>query len=396
MSTNELDFFAQIPPIYSIADATVPDHYHDVPDDWYIAITDVRGSTRAIEAGRYKDVNAVAAATITAMMNHVPGVDLPFVFGGDGATILLPPDVIDKARESLLATRHLAEDSFDLELRIGIVPVRDVLEQGHKVRVARLWLSEHCQQAVFTGGGLTCADQLLKDPMTAALYNVIDTRGNYEADFTGFECRWRKLPSPQDEVLSLMVIATGSPSTHYAIYADILHRIETIYGSSQARRPVTESNLHISFLPRAFRTEAALKHRDTSFRMLAKLAYKTFLARIAMMFNIQNWGIYKRLLAETTDSEKFDDMLRMIIAGKPEQRTALLDWLDAQQREGRLLYGTHVSKHALVTCIIQDYFGRQVHFVDGADGGYTMAARQLKGRMGLRVTAEIPQITVTD
>ncbi len=28
-----------------------------MPDDWYVAITDVKGSTKAIEAGRYKDVN---------------------------------------------------------------------------------------------------------------------------------------------------------------------------------------------------------------------------------------------------------------------------------------------------------------------------------------------------
>ncbi len=41
-------------------------HYTEVPDGWVVVITDVEGSTKAIEAGRYKDVNLVGAATITA------------------------------------------------------------------------------------------------------------------------------------------------------------------------------------------------------------------------------------------------------------------------------------------------------------------------------------------
>jgi len=106
--TSELSFFQSIPPINSISEITNLDHYYDVPADWHIVLTDVKGSTKAIEQGRYRDVNSVAAASITALLNNVKGIDIPFVFGGDGATILIPPSIVPQAGEALLATQALA------------------------------------------------------------------------------------------------------------------------------------------------------------------------------------------------------------------------------------------------------------------------------------------------
>jgi hypothetical protein len=34
-----------------------------------------------------------------------------------------------------------------------------------------------------------------------------------------------------------------------------------------------------------------------------------------------------------------------------------------------------------MTCLVFERDGRQVHFVDGADGGYTLAAKKMKERM---------------
>jgi hypothetical protein len=34
-----------------------------------------------------------------------------------------------------------------------------------------------------------------------------------------------------------------------------------------------------------------------------------------------------------------------------------------------------------MTCLVFERGGRQVHFVDGADGGYALAAKDMKQRM---------------
>lgn len=369
------NFYEPITPIHDIAQITDPQHYHDVPDDWYIALTDVEGSTQAIGAGRYKDVNAVAVASIAALLNAAGGDDIPFAFGGDGASVLFPPALYDAAQQALVATRQLAATHFDLKMRVGIVPVKTVYEAGYHMRVARLKMSEVFQQAIFTGGGLTYAETLLKADQR---YWVPDIP-NAEANFHGFECRWNEIPSPHEETISLMVTAIqANLDDRNATYRTVIDTINTLYGDSATRHPLRINNMRLLTFPWQLTIEARIRQRDTSFRLLWQMAYKTFLARMAMWFNIGRWGTYKPLMVGATDHEKFDDTLRMTISGTRRQRQQLSDYLEQERLAGRLIYGMHTSRHALMTCIVYDYFGRQMHFIDASGGGYALAARQMK------------------
>ncbi len=93
-----------------------------------------------------------------------------------------------------------------------------------------------------------------------------------------------------------------------------------------------------------------------------------------------DWGKYQDVVAAATDYCKFDDMLRMVIAGDALQREKLTDYLERKYRSGKLVYGLHVSDRALLSCLVFDLSGRQVHFFDGADGGYALAAKEMKAR----------------
>jgi len=44
-------------------------------------------------------------------------------------------------------------------------------------------------------------------------------------------------------------------------------------------------------------------------------------------------------------------------------------------------YGIHASPAAIITCIIFNYGTDHVHFLDGSDGGYTMAAKEMKRQL---------------
>ncbi|MCJ2541500.1 DUF3095 family protein [Synechococcus bigranulatus str. 'Rupite'] len=61
----------------------------------------------------------------------------------------------------------------------------------------------------------------------------------------------------------------------------------------------------------------------------------------------------------------------------------MTQYLETRFRQGELAYGIHISDRALLTCLVFERDGRQVHFVDGADGGYALAARDLKTRLNL-------------
>ncbi|NWF70911.1 MAG: DUF3095 domain-containing protein [Chloroflexi bacterium] len=376
-------FYSAIPPIERINQITDPNFYYDVPADWHIALTDVKGSTQAIENGRYKDVNAVAAASITALLNIAGREDIPFMFGGDGATVLIPAALVEPARVALLATQALSQNQFALELRVGIVPVQDVLAQGYRIRVARLRMSDNFQQAVFTGGGLAQAETLLKHPEKGRAYRIEPQPGQtYVGDFSGFECRWNAIPSPYEETVSLLVQAVrGDHNAHNRIYHEVLHTIEEIYGDSLTRRPITIQNMSMALTPDGLTTEARVRYQDTSLGRRLKMLRGSLLAFVAMTFNIQGWGKYKQIVIEAIDNEKFDDTLRMIISGTAQQRERLRAYLETRRAAGELVYGTHGSSRALMTCVVFDYFGRQVHFIDAADGGYALAAREMKAQL---------------
>ena len=93
------------------------------------------------------------------------------------------------------------------------------------------------------------------------------------------------------------------------------------------------------------------------------------------------WDKYKSTVYHSTDHEKFDDMLRMTISGTVQQRQQLRAYLEDKHQSGDLVFGIHVAKHTLMTCIVFDRFGRQVHFLDADDGGYAMAAVELKAQL---------------
>ncbi|OSM01412.1 hypothetical protein MAIT1_01358 [Magnetofaba australis IT-1] len=349
----------------------------------------MRGSTQAIERGLYREVNMAGALSIIALLNLAESRDLPFVFGGDGATVLIPPELAESAKPVLAATAALVDRVYQLQLRVGLVPIADVLAAGQTLRMARVAVAHGYHQAIFHGDGMGYAEALVKDAARGAAYRI-DPQENYDIiDHSGLECRWRDVPSPREETVSLL-IQTHAESTEaaMALYGQTLDRIAAIYGDEQSRHPISLSGLTLSFSPHHLRHEARLLLNDAAplkvWLQGIKLAAINLLGVLLMdgLTGAQSpWRLYKRRLLETCDCQKFDGMLRMVLAGTSRQRAQLTSYLEQQRRAGQLIYGAHWSDRALMTCLIFQRHGRHVHFVDGADGGYAMAAKQFKAQL---------------
>jgi hypothetical protein len=88
---------------------------------------------------------------------------------------------------------------------------------------------------------------------------------------------------------------------------------------------------------------------------------------------------YLRQTTDNTDFRKFDDGLRMTIDCSEATADSVEGRL-AELRDGGILsFGAFRQKQALVTCIVPDpMHNDHMHFVDGAEGGYALAARMLK------------------
>jgi hypothetical protein len=88
---------------------------------------------------------------------------------------------------------------------------------------------------------------------------------------------------------------------------------------------------------------------------------------------------YRQVSLANTDFRKFDDGLRMTLDCSPQTADEIEHRLAAAQAAGTLYYGTHRQASAQMTCIVPSSLSdTHLHFLDGAGGGYAMAARRLK------------------
>jgi hypothetical protein len=379
-------FYANLPYLEHFLDLANPANYTAAPADWYALMTDVVASTAAIAQGQYKEVNVLGASSIMAVLNAIAPLEVPFVFGGDGATVLVPSSAVAAARQALLGVRTLAQESFGLDLRVGVVPLAVVVPH-YPVRVAKLRLSPTYGQASFLGGGLTYAADLMKADPTYRLEVGGDRRA---ARLEGLECRWQDLPSPGGHTLSLIVSALPQgDATHGALYGEVLQTLHRIYGGGDSYHPVAPRALQLSLNPNRLRAETKARAKGSHWgdRTLytAKAYLETLLGLGLMAGNVQtggvDWGQYKTEVRAASDYQKFDDLLRMVIASSPDQTDQLVNDLETRLAQGQLVYGIHISDRALMTCLIMNRRDRHFHLIDGADGGYALAAQQLKERL---------------
>lgn len=350
-----------------------------------MATCDVRDSTSAVLRGDYKRVNTVGAAAITAVLNAARGTEIPFIFEGDGSTFCVPPELLGATRAALAKTRDVAASSFGLELRIATVPVSLVRAAGQDILVARYRVSPNYVQAVFAGGGLAWADRFMKDPVSAPICAVETApHGSHE----GLECRWRDIPSRHGETVCLIVSAAASGQRAAAVYRDVIAKVREIYGDDDACHPVSAAGLSFAFGGRRLGDEAGVRAAGAGrlarwryvMRTRAIILLGWFLMRFGLRTEETDWSRYKDTLIRNSDVRKFNDLFRQVLAGNAAQRSVLCDWLEARYRSRELVYGLHVADRAHMTCLVFTYASDHLHFIDGADGGFFMAAKAFKER----------------
>ncbi len=382
MSSNQ--FYADIPAFDEFSGIADGDNYRVAPEDWHVIIADVKGSTRAIADGRYKDVNMIGAACINAVLNISQKRCVPYVFGGDGATLMVHSSDVVTAAQVLLGVRNLAARRFNLDLRVGIVAVAEIHRQpGPRVKVARYRLSAGNELAVFSGGGMELAEQWIK----GGDY-LLEASHDNDPDLSGLSCRWEPLASQNGVMLSALMQARAADDMANAdLYRTLIKDIARITETGTGPvNPVCDANMKLRWPPRGLRAEidATVGSRKRA-RYALELYFYSLVQWVLDRFNISAGGYrgrgYRVELRNNTDYQRFDDTLRILIDCKPAQATAIEAMLEAHAQNGVLRYGVHRSDSALMTCLVFNIDkGEHIHFVDGSDGGFTAAAKNMRSK----------------
>jgi hypothetical protein len=372
-----LEFYKNLKTFSNFNEFHTPIHYKQVPSNWNLIITDVKGSTQSIQSGRYRDVNTLGVASIVVVRKILKGQDFPFVFGGDGATILLPVEETNSVIPSLLGLKKIAIDTFGMELRIGIVSIEEILSSGKTIEMARFFLSSGFSQAMFRGSGITFGEKLIKEN-----YNNYQARSELEIepDLTGLTCRWKPIPTQRGKILTLLIRPREGNEN---IYKDILNEFDSIFPEGLEKvNPATYDRNTYKSIWESIQNEFRLRSSKFSFKFLLQAlalipSYFFFNLRIPFP-KLMN---YIRSTASHSDFRKYDDMLRMVIDCSDEEVIRIKLFLDDLYKKGLLFYGAHTSQNSLMTCYVEGLNeGQHIHFLDAENGGYTEAATQMKAQ----------------
>lgn len=376
--------FAALPPVSGFDALVDPSAYVPLPNAWVLGLADVVDSTGAIAAGRYKAVNTAGAAVISAVTNALGRSDFPFVFSGDGASFAVAPDDAARAGEALAATVTWVGLETGLTLRGGMLPVAAVRDAGHDVTVARFAASANVCYAMFSGGGRAWAEEQLK----AGRLSLPEVAAAARPDLAGLSCRFQDIASAHGLILSLIVRPVAGADEARARQA--LGEIVAIAGRQvRFAHPVPEGGPQLQWPPRGLGLEARMQRRAgwPVLASLATIALKNVAVQIVMRRGVEVGGFsparYRRQLVDNSDFRKFDDGLMMTLDCSSAVADEMEAKLTASEAAGLLRFGLHRQASALVTCVVPSALrSDHVHFIDGASGGYAMAARDLKRPVG--------------
>jgi hypothetical protein len=394
--SDEPTFYAGLEPFTEFAEVADPVRYVAAPDDWIAVLADIKGSTEAARAGRYKDVNLVGAACIAATLNVTRALDLPYAFGGDGATVLIPPEVRQSVADALRRTRRLARDGFGLELRVGLVAVQELRRRGRRVLVAKYQLSPNNHLAMFAGGGLELADRLIKSDPEFAL----EERDDLEPpDLHGLSCRWEPYRSLRGHMLTLLVRPLEADAL---ALQEMLRELAAILGDSpDSASPVQAENMRFVWPPRGLCAEATAVRGRVPYRLYwLGIWAQSWLQALAERFDLRigtyDAPAYRAELQRNSDHRKIADTLHMVLDCTAAESAAIEACLADLHAHGRIAFGTHRADRAMMTCLVFSLEqSRHVHFIDGADGGYALAALQLKAQLQAAPSVQAGEPAVT-
>ncbi|TAY82883.1 DUF3095 domain-containing protein (plasmid) [Rhizobium leguminosarum] len=380
-TVTDEDFFAEVPLFSEFEGVTDAANYRPLPDGWVLALADIVGSTQAIGAGRYKDVNMAGASVISAVLNAVAKGDYPFVFGGDGALIALPGSLEAAARDALAAAQVWVEEDLNLVLRIAIVPVADTRAEGLDVRVARYSASPYVTYAMFWGGGTSWAERQMK----LGRYGIARAPAGTRPDLTGLSCRWSPIDARNGEIVSIIAVpGEGRPGRDFQELVSGIVAITT--EQNRNSHPVPADGPDLAFSLHGINREAKATAPPRR-----RLWQKLFIfLQLGITVACYRFGIplgrfdarrYKRDVADNSDFRKFDDGLKMTIDVDAEHLKRIETLLQQARAKGVARYGLHRQSSALMTCFVPTPIARDhIHFIDGAAGGYAVAASQITGK----------------
>ena len=358
------------------------DFFKDIPEDWYVFVVDVENSTLAVQNGMHEKVNLASTGSIVTILNEIKktnkDVRIPYFFGGDGTTFIIPSSFQKKVLSLLENYRHHIKLNTSLILRVGCLKVIDIYQSNHKIKIAKLALTKHLTIPIVLGTGLKYAEHIIK---SSFINTQIKDSEIESVNLTGMECRWKEIkPKEEEKKIVCLIVYCSNTEIQADIYKQVFQKINNIFGSYTERSPISNPKLQLELSINKIRQELKIKLGNYNFFTLLRTwlitvfgnyYFKVFKERIKYFRNIP-------LLSDTI---MMDGTLHTVFSGPQYKINQFILYMDELETQGKVTYGVHTTHASIMSCYVENREHNHIHFVDGTEGGYTIAAMMYKTKI---------------
>ncbi|WP_026776740.1 DUF3095 domain-containing protein [Polaribacter sp. Hel_I_88] len=353
--------------------------FSSVPKNWHILVTDIQGSSNAVTEGKHNDVNLTATGSIIAVLNAVKKIHsslrIPYFFGGDGATFIVPSSIIEDLMNVLTDYSLHIKRTLNLDLRVGSLVVDDVYQHNYSLRISKLKVNNYLTTPVILGNGLKYAESKIKEKFNKEA-NLIDKE--IKLDLEGMECRWDEIyPSGNHKKVACLLIGATSESKQAEVFNEIMNEIDYIFGNLNKRNPITVKNLKLKPTLEKIRKEMHTRIGVFNRAYLMNNWLITFFGQYYFKF-FKAGKLYLYRVTQLSDTIMLDGSINTVISGDEKQLGKLRFFLDTLESQNKIVYGFHKTYASIMSCYVEDREKKHIHFVDGTEGGYTAASVEYK------------------
>ena len=353
--------------------------FKNVPESWYVIVVDIQNSTNAVKEGNHHQVNLTATGAIISVLNTIRkfqgNIEIPYFFGGDGATFIVPFSLLDKIVQVLDNYRIHIKRKTNLVLRVGQIHVKELVEKNVQLKIAKHQLTEKLSIPIVLGNGLKVAEHIIKSSFKEKNTTSFDES---LLNLEGMECRWDEI-SPdksQAKVVCLLLDATVE-ATQSDIYKQVLSQMEKDFGSFENRQPIKNTKLRLDANPTKVLEEMKISLVSNNWMYFLKNWLKTNFGKIYL--NLTSSGKqYLKQIGQLSHTFMLDGMINTVFTAEQSKIDNFIAFLDNLEADNKLIYGIHVTHASVMSCYVLDRRTTHSHFVDGTEGGYTSAAKMFK------------------
>ncbi|MDT0295106.1 DUF3095 family protein [Mesonia ostreae] len=370
----------------ALVDLLTDDSYFTaVPETWHVVVVDIQNSTDAVATGKHHQINLTATGAIISVLNTIrkgkETVEIPYFFGGDGATFIIPDFLLEKVTRVLDNFSLHIKTNTGLLLRVGTISVKKLMKENCSLKLAKHSLTKQLTIPIVLGNGLKSAEEIIKDTF------VENNFKKFEEDLLnlrGMECRWNQIkPSDtKNKVLCLLLDAVHEDEQG-AVYKEVISKMNTLFGTFKNRQPIKSTHLKLNYSISNIWEEMKISLVRKDWMYLLKNWFSTLIGTFYL--NLTRDGKqYLKQISQLSHTFMLDGMINTIFTADQNKIDLFINFLDNLENENKIVYGLHTTHASVMSCYVLDRKTKHSHFVDGTEGGYTSAAKMLKMKLSAR------------